>query len=338
MNSASPFLDTQVKDSYIKPFTYYELQRHLLLGEEILKDAYEIQRVMASQVVVYLLADLNRFWKNEQPHAIPVLFFYRGYSMSMDITRQITETCKAACRSEGLDVVACAADGEFIPLIVRGRNGNPLTQHRLSKDIWKEVCQMTKSQIIKYLLNITKEFVFTSEEMSTCDTENKTRLVQVARSKDGALSSIHTPAKGWTQHDNNKRKQRLEQPSDVVEDIEVDEEGDSNEHQDRNDLLENDQILDENEENGGDAEPNNFLENLPKPVLNVNEILKALTLLNNDKWSKTTENELVKYFETAESLKRFTVKELIAVTQCVCKTFPDEQAPLNTHKLKNMNW
>lgn len=64
-----------------------------------------------------------------------------------------------------LDVIACIADDKFIPLIVRGQTGNPLTQNLLSKDkgIWKEVNQMTESEILKCFLAETSDYMFLEE-------------------------------------------------------------------------------------------------------------------------------------------------------------------------------
>jgi hypothetical protein len=172
----------------------------LLLGKEIINDAYEIERLIASQVVVYLLADTDRFWKDEGPHAVPVLYFYRGYSLPINTTRNITEKLKETCRSHGLDIVASAADGEFAPMIVRGRDGNPLTQHQLSKDVWKEVGQMSKSAIIKELLSETKE----------CNVIIK-EAVRIVSSQTGSLANIRTPSKGWIQPKNKKKKEKENQ-------------------------------------------------------------------------------------------------------------------------------
>ena len=52
--------------------TYDDLLKHLLLSKDTLLETYELQRPIASQVVVYPLADLDRLWKMEEPHAVPV--------------------------------------------------------------------------------------------------------------------------------------------------------------------------------------------------------------------------------------------------------------------------
>ena len=45
--------------------TYSELIRHLMKAKASMVDSYNLHRKFASQVVVYLLADLDRLWKPE---------------------------------------------------------------------------------------------------------------------------------------------------------------------------------------------------------------------------------------------------------------------------------
>ena len=96
--------------------TYSELIRQLMKARNALVDAYNLQRKFALQFVVYLLADLDILWKMEEPHAVPVMFFYRGYSLSMDIARQLTNYCREECTKRGLDVVAVSIMAQNIQL------------------------------------------------------------------------------------------------------------------------------------------------------------------------------------------------------------------------------
>ena len=94
----SPYFVQKENTRSVTKMTYDDLLKHLLLGKDILLETYELQRPVASQVVVYLLADLDRLWKIEEPHAVPVSFFFRGYSLSMEVMRRITKECKQRCQ------------------------------------------------------------------------------------------------------------------------------------------------------------------------------------------------------------------------------------------------
>ncbi|XP_053406396.1 uncharacterized protein LOC128559213 [Mercenaria mercenaria] len=240
-DNTSPYVIPNTKEILVSPLTYDDLQRHLLLGEEVIKDAYEFNREIASQVVVYLIADLNRLWKKEEPHAVPVTYFYRGHSLSMDIMRKITESCKDVCRSNGLDIVASAADGEFTPIIVRGRQGNPLTQHQLAKDVWKEVCLLTKSEILKRLVAETQNFTESREPWPDRDNPGEIRDVRCVRSEGRTLERVQTPVKGWIQEKTmGKNRQQIKiiesvslvQENTVCESTQVDEVNDGGPHED----------------------------------------------------------------------------------------------------------
>ena len=116
-----------------KEFSYNDLTSSLLKARTSVKDAYNLKRTFASQVVVHLLSDLDRMWKSELPHAVTVMYYYRGYSLPMDTARTLLEHCRNACKAKGLDIVATASDGEFLPLMVKDKNQNPLTMYQLSK-------------------------------------------------------------------------------------------------------------------------------------------------------------------------------------------------------------
>ena len=48
-----------------------------------------------------------------------------------------------------MDVVITCPDGEFLPLMVHDKNGNPLTLLQLSKQLWTAVGKLQKSEIVK---------------------------------------------------------------------------------------------------------------------------------------------------------------------------------------------
>ena len=142
------------------PLSNEQVINMLIKAKQTLNESYQLKKQHASQVVVFLLANLDRLWKPEEPHAVPVLFFFRGYSLSMDIARKILEFWKNACEKQGLDVVASSSDGKFLPLMVRGRNGNPLTLHQLSKSVWMEACKLQKSEIVTFAKQMDRKYMF----------------------------------------------------------------------------------------------------------------------------------------------------------------------------------
>lgn len=178
---------------------YGELIRKVYTAKEVITETYELKRHIASQVVVVLLADLDRLWKPEEPHAVPAMYFFRGYSLSMDIMRQLLEACKKECKHHALDVSVCSADGEFYNLMVNGKDGQPLTEHQLSKEVWTEVIRLKKNQIISNLKDTCVPYKTAVQRKVTIALDNIARIcVSITVEKEtNAVERVRTPVKGW---------------------------------------------------------------------------------------------------------------------------------------------
>jgi hypothetical protein len=301
-DTASPYETQSEPKSPDESFTYDDLQRALLLGKDVIGESYELQRLMGTQVVVYLLADLDRYWKEEQPHAIPVLYFYRGYSLSMETTRKINEKCKAACRDEGLDVIVTAADGEFNTIMVRGRDNKPLTQHQLSKDVWKDVCKFSKSQIIQVFLQKCKPVVPTHEIL-----ENNT-----LQTDGGTMKRIKTPSKGWVIH--NAKRIREESEIKPIEN-----------EQDDNTVTVSEEVEETEEPEAPMNTPDETETHQDGVQINVNEIFEGLKRVNSAKWTDISQSTIADIFQSADSLSKLTVKELTEIAKCLNRRHADKK-------------
>ena len=298
-DSSSPYVTQAYEQTPLESLAYSGLKRVLSLGKEVITDSYELQRNMATQVVVYLLADLDRYWKEEQPQAIPVLYFYRGYILSMETTKQITEMCKTACRETGLDVRVTAADGEFNSIMVRGGNNRPLTQHQLSKDIWDDLGSMIKCDMIQILLQNCKPL------LSEGTGNRKDRVIE---SSGRNMERIKTPYKVW-------EKQSSPQKEDVgVDPIEIEADGrEANESEE----------IDERRETEPADDTNN--ESSKQPIAaNMKDIWDGLKRINPDKWSQVTEKDIADLLHSATSLKKLVVKELSEIAKCLNRRNKDK--------------
>ena len=89
----SPYSVPPSKEHISSNYKYDDNVKRLLLRHELLTDVYELNRQIASQLVVVLLADLDRLWKLEEPHAVPVMYVFHGYSLPMNSMRKLTEKC-----------------------------------------------------------------------------------------------------------------------------------------------------------------------------------------------------------------------------------------------------
>ena len=122
-----------------------DLQNTLHKAGECINHAYQLCRLKASEVLVFLLANLDRIQKHEVKHAVPVAYACKGYSMKTDTMRHMIRCVLEECYNRGLYTPIVAIDGQWYNIAVRDSSGNPLTLLQLQKDIYNEAKKETKS-------------------------------------------------------------------------------------------------------------------------------------------------------------------------------------------------
>ena len=296
--------------------TYSELIKHLLKAKASLVDSYNLQRKFASQVVVYLLADLDRLWKPEEPHAVPVMFYYRGYSLSMDIARQLTTYCRTECTKRGIDVVAISSDGEFINLMVRDEQNRPLTLYQLSKDVWSEVSAMKRRDIVNELQSLNKEYVVKKGENGNVFVETVTTGARIT-----------TPENGWNTQKSTKKVNASADAENIVEGTSTGEDNEVvrgkesefltsvTEGTDEADVLddENDNTLPYDYNEIMDATENSSSEVSKLSSTQLNDILHILKESDHVKYARLSTQSLEKMLTKSSDLKRFKKADLLNI-------------------------
>ena len=118
-----------------------------------INDAFQVCRQRATEVLVRLLSDVNRTWKPEIPHAVPVCYAMKGYSLDSNIMRQMCDTVLAKAHEKGIRIVCTTFDGQWANIAMRDDEGNPLTLMQLQRDVWSYAQSQSKSTILKYIEN-----------------------------------------------------------------------------------------------------------------------------------------------------------------------------------------
>ncbi|XP_066266599.1 uncharacterized protein [Branchiostoma lanceolatum] len=131
-----------------------ELSTLLMSVERLINEHYQLNRKKASEVVVQIVGNLDREWSMEQTHGFPTNYFLKGYSLTSEVMRSIVEENHQKCHDIGIHIPCRSFDGQWRQLLVRDKNGNPLTLLQLQKDIWKEVCGQKKRAIVEDLKTI----------------------------------------------------------------------------------------------------------------------------------------------------------------------------------------
>ena len=115
---------------------------------ECVKNAYNLCRLKATEVLVFLTSNMDRIHKPEVPHAMPIAYAMKGYSMKTEVMRCMIEQVLNECYTRGLYVPVISFDGQWYNIAIRDRNGAPLTLLQLQKDVYSEAKQESKQALL----------------------------------------------------------------------------------------------------------------------------------------------------------------------------------------------
>ncbi|KAH3697092.1 hypothetical protein DPMN_084577 [Dreissena polymorpha] len=118
---------------------------------------YELNRERATEAVVFLVSDLDRSWDKENVKWSPVAWFPKGYSLTTGTMRSIAEDVHDRCYEQTIHIPCSSFDGQWHGIVVRTKTGQPLTKLQLQKDVWKNVIDMSKSEIISTIKQINRQ-------------------------------------------------------------------------------------------------------------------------------------------------------------------------------------
>ncbi|KAH3699510.1 hypothetical protein DPMN_074466 [Dreissena polymorpha] len=102
-----------------------------------LKNTYNLSRSTASEILVFMVHDLDRRYRTEILNAHPLSYAMKGPNLSNDrFSAAIWHTIEV-CESTSLNVLATSIDGKWHRIGVRGLDYEPLIIYQLQRDIWK---------------------------------------------------------------------------------------------------------------------------------------------------------------------------------------------------------
>ncbi|VDI45652.1 Hypothetical predicted protein [Mytilus galloprovincialis] len=140
----------------VKPQTKHDVTTLQMTTIEInscLDQAYSLERHLASEVLIFLISDLDRIHEREKQHSTPVGFSMKGYSLTSSVMRKMIDDTLQRCYLNGLYTPVVSFDGQWSQLAVRSSNGHPLTILQLQKDVFRESKKMSKSEIVRSIKN-----------------------------------------------------------------------------------------------------------------------------------------------------------------------------------------
>ena len=120
----------------------------------LIKNFMDLYNKKASEVVVFTLADSDRCWNKEIGHGIPVGYFFKGYSLTSHVMRNIAKKMYISCLSSNLDVACITFDGQWFKLLEEAEVGSPLTLFQVHRNHWRNVGKYSVNELLDLLCNV----------------------------------------------------------------------------------------------------------------------------------------------------------------------------------------
>ncbi|VDI01697.1 Hypothetical predicted protein [Mytilus galloprovincialis] len=143
-----------------------------------LETAYNLSRRKATEVLVFIIANTDRFNNQETPHALPIAYALKGYSMKTDVMRKMLDQVLLECYHRGLYIPVVSFDGQWNNVAIRDNNGKPLTILQLQKDVFNQAKRETKSAILNMISR--------SNIVKVNDMETAKQQIDISYNKDDA--------------------------------------------------------------------------------------------------------------------------------------------------------
>ena len=106
---------------------------------EVINKCHRLCVQKASEVMVFLVSDLDRAYKAERVHAYPIAYGLRGYSVKSESARKLIQSVLSALFMSGIYTPAVAYDGEWASLAFKTDTGKPLTVLELQRKVYSNV-------------------------------------------------------------------------------------------------------------------------------------------------------------------------------------------------------
>ena len=143
-----PYVKPKATDRTIQTYMISDLQDCLVSAKKWVESAYYYSRTVATEILVYMLNDLDRCYQMEANIAHPIAYAMKGTSLKGETFTAMIDYVIKHCEEKGLSIVTTLSDGQWHRHGVRGNEDKPLTVLQLQIDHWKNVKSKDKTAII----------------------------------------------------------------------------------------------------------------------------------------------------------------------------------------------
>jgi hypothetical protein len=157
-NQTEPYLPKSIREEAPHPAldACTKLINAVAKAKDCLTSLHNLGRRKAAEVLVWLAQNVNRDWNPEMPNSVPIAYALQGYSLSAKTMRSMCNAILQACHAKGCNVVGMAFDGQWIALLSKDSEGQPLTRLQLQKTVWATAIETKKRDIVLAIQDIGK--------------------------------------------------------------------------------------------------------------------------------------------------------------------------------------
>ena len=131
-----------------------DIQRSFTRAIETIEISHNLCSNKASEVLVFLLADLDRMYKPDVPHAFPVVYAFKGYSMKSESMRKMIQDVLKELFIQGLYTPVVSYDGQWASSAFKDEYGDALTLLELQKQVYNDIKKRTKCQLTEFIFKM----------------------------------------------------------------------------------------------------------------------------------------------------------------------------------------
>ena len=117
-------------------------------GVSSTETCYNLRRRKATEVMVWVLTNINRNSTEKIPCSVPIAYGLKDFQLTASAMRQATNYVLSKQSEKGIPVCSFSIDGQWINLMVRDASGKPLTLLQLQKDVWSKVEKISKPDLV----------------------------------------------------------------------------------------------------------------------------------------------------------------------------------------------
>ena len=151
---------------------------------DITKKSFELSRKKATEILMFLLSTSDREKSANGIEQTPIAYAMKGSSLSTNVMRNLIEKVLDECKERNVSILCECCDGQWWKNVFCDIDGNPLTRMQYQKQVWNEVLQIKKNEIINYLIKCST----VSESMLKNISEQKHILMVPGTYNEGNIS------------------------------------------------------------------------------------------------------------------------------------------------------